>query len=256
MHHLLRLLLASCIALATLSGCTSAAGTPPSDIAGVLAGPSRSAEDKERDARDKPAEVLALAGFERGDTVADVLAGGGYYSEILAGIVGPDGQVLLVNNPGYDEYGKEGWTARLANGRLPNVKHVVGPNEALGLGENTLDGALMVMAYHDLYWVDEKKDRPKIDADQFLGQVARALKPGGVLLVVDHSAQSGTGSSRAQTLHRIDEQFAIADFREQGLELEAESPVLRNADDDRSKSVFDPSIRGKTDRFVHLYRKP
>lgn len=250
-----RLLLASCMTLATLSGCASPGGASSSDIAAVLASPSRSAEDKARDARDKPAEVLALAGFERGDTVADVLAGGGYYSEILAGIVGQEGQVLLVNNLGYDDYGKKGWTARLANDRLPNVKHVVGPNEALGLDENTLDGALIVMSYHDLYWVDEKKDRQKIDADQFLGQVARALKPGGVLLVVDHSAQSGTGSSAAQTLHRIDEQFAIADFREQGLELEAEIPVLRNADDDRSKSVFDPSIRGRTDRFVHLYRK-
>jgi predicted methyltransferase len=251
-----RLLLASCIALATLSGCASTGAAPSPDIASVLASPTRSAEDKERDARDKPAEVLALAGFERGDTVADVFAGGGYYSEILAGIVGPEGQVLLANNIGYDNFGKKGWTARLANDRLPNVKHVVGPTEAMGLGENTLDGAVMVMGYHDLYWVDEKEGWPKIDAGQFLDQVARALKPGGVLLLVDHSAQEGTGSSAAQTLHRIDEQFAIADFREHGLEFEREIAVLRNADDDRSKNVFDPSIRGKTDRFVHLYRKP
>lgn len=246
--------LASCITFAALLGCASASSALSSDIAAVLASPSRSAEDKARDVRDKPVQVLALAGFERGDTVADVLAGGGYYSEILAGIVGPDGQVLLVNTPSYDDYGKEGWTVRLANDRLPNVKHVVGPSEALGLGENTLDGALMVMAYHDLYW--QKQGRPKTDAGQFLDQVVRALKPGSVLLVVDHSAQPGTGSSAAQTLHRIDEQFAIADFGKHELEWEAETPVLRNADDDRSKSVFDPSIRGKTDRFVHLYRKP
>ena len=85
-----------------------------------------------------------------GDTVADVFAGGGYYSEILAGIVGPEGQVLLANNTGYDAFGKKGWTARLANDRLPNVKHVAGPTEAMGLGENTLDGAVIVMGYHDL----------------------------------------------------------------------------------------------------------
>jgi predicted methyltransferase len=251
-----RLLFASCIALAALSGCASTGAASSPDIAGALASPTRSAEDKERDARDKPAEVLALAGFERGDTVADVFAGGGYYSEILAGIVGSEGQVLLANNTGYDNFGKEGWTARLANDRLPNVKHVVGPTEAMGLGENTLDGAVMVMGYHDLYWVDEKEGWPKIDAGQFLDQVARALKPGGVLLVVDHSAPRGTGSSAAQTLHRIDEQFAIADFREHGLEFEREIEVLRNPGDDRSKNVFDPAIRGKTDRFVHLYRKP
>jgi predicted methyltransferase len=251
-----RLLLASCICLATLSGCASMDGASTSEIASVLANPSRSAADKERDARDKPAEVLALAKFKRGDTVADILAGGGYYSEILAGIVGADGQVLLVNNTGYDNFGKKGIAERLANGRLPNVKHLVGPSDALGMDEGVLDGAVMVMSYHDLYWVDEKMGWTKVDAGNFLGQVVRALKPGGVLLMVDHSAKQGTGSSDAQTLHRIDEQFAIADFRKHGLHWEAAIPVLRNAADDRGKNVFDPAIRGNTDRFVHLYRKP
>ena len=96
----------------------------------------------------------------------------------------------------------------------------------------------------------------KLDAGNFLDQVVRALKPGGVLLVVDHSAKQGSGSSDAQTLHRIDEQFAIADFRKHGLQWEAAIPALRNAADDRGKNVFDPAIRGSTDRFVHLYRKP
>lgn len=76
-----------------------------------------------------------------------------------------------------------------------------------------------------------------------------------MLLVVDHSAKADTGSSAAQELHRIDEQFAIADFGKHGLALDTSLPVLRNPGDDRSKNVFDPSIRGKTDRFVHLYRK-
>ena len=251
-----RLLLASCIALATLSGCAGTGGTASPDIAGALASPTRSAEDRERDALDKPAEVLALAGFERGQTVADILAGSGYYSEILSGIVGPQGKVMLVNDTRYDAFGKDGYSKRLANDRLPNVQHVAGPADALGMGESVLDGAVIVMSYHDLYWVDEKKpDQAKIDADWFLDQVARALKPGGVLLVVDHSAKAGTGNSAAQDLHRIDEQFAIADFRKHGLALERDIAVLRNPDDDRSRNVFDPAIRGKTDRFVHLYRK-
>lgn len=251
-----RLLLASCLAVATLTGCAGVSINESAGIERVLASASRSAADKERDARDKPAEVLALARFKRGDTVADILAGGGYYSEILSGIVGPTGKVLLVNNTGYDNFGQKGLAERLAGNRLPNVTHLVGPSEALGMGENVLDGAVMVMSYHDLYWVDDKQGWPKIDAGQFLDQLVRALKPGGVLLLVDHSAKAGTGSADAQTLHRIEEQFAIADFRKHGLHWEAAIPVLRNADDDRSKNVFDPAIRGRTDRFVHLYRKP
>ena len=278
MHHLL---LASCLALAIVSGCArtpdgatatadsaapdsaapasatpSAEASPAPDIAALLAAPTRSAEDKERDARDRPAEVLALGGFKAGDTVADILAGSGYYSEILSGIVGPQGQVLLVNDERYDAFGKEGYTQRLADGRLANVRHVVGPADALGMGEGVLDGAVIVMSYHDLYWVDEKKPgQQKIDADQFMAQIARALKPGAALLVVDHSAKPGTGSADAQTLHRIDEQFTTADFGKHGLVLETSSDLLRNAADDRSKNVFDPAIRGSTDRFVHLYRK-
>lgn len=248
--------LASTLALVLLPGCAGVSVSPSPAIAQVLANPARSAADRERDARDKPAEVLALARFKRGDTVADLLAGGGYYSEILSGIVGPSGKVLLVNNTGYEAFGKKALVERLANGRLPNVQHVVGPSEALGLPDAALDGAVIVMSYHDLYWVDEKEGWPKVDAGRFLDQVVRALKPGGVLLVVDHSAKAGTGSADAQTLHRIDEQFAIADFRQHGLQWEAAIPVLRNADDDRTKNVLDPAIRGKTDRFVHLYRKP
>ena len=252
----MRMLLAACFAAIALSACASAPVATSSDIERVLANPARSQADRERDARDKPAEVLALAKFKRGDTVADILAGGGYYSEILSGIVGPQGKVLLVNNPGYDGFGKKGYSERLAGNRLPNVQHIVGPSDALGMGENVLDGAVIVMSYHDLYWVDDKQGWPKVDAGQFLDQITRALKPGGVLVVVDHSAKQGTGSADAQTLHRIDEQFTIADFRRHGLEWEAAIPVLRNADDDRSKNVFDPAIRGKTDRYVHLYHKP
>lgn len=252
----MRPILVACFATLVLAACASAPVATSSDIERVLANPARSQADRERDVRDKPAQVYALAGFKEGDTVADLLGGGGYNAEILSGIVGPTGHVLLVNNPGYDAFGKKGWSERLANDRLPNVRHVVGPTDALGMGENTLDGAVIVMSYHDLYWVDDAEGWPRVDAGQFLDQVVRALKPGGVLLVVDHSAKAGTGSSDAQTLHRIDEQFAIADFRKHGLVWEASMPYLRNPDDDRSLKVFDPAIRGKTDRFVHVYRKP
>ena len=251
-----RLLLASCLAVATLSGCAGVSINESAGIERVLAAPSRSAADRERDARDKPAEVLALAKFKRGDSVADILAGGGYYSEILSGIVGPNGKVLLVNNPGYEAFGRKGLAERLAGDRLPNVTHLSGPTEALGMGEGVLDGAVIVMSYHDLYWVDEKEGWPKVDAGQFLDQVVRALKPGGVLLVVDHAALPGSGISAADSLHRIDPEAVKSDLKAAGFVLESESPLLADAADPHTASVFDPAIRGKTDQFVLVFRKP
>jgi len=222
----------------------------------AVAAKTRSDKDRERDQRDKPAEVLAFAGFKAGQRIADVFGGGGYNAELISHVVGPKGEVVIVDNPGYAKFGAKALDARLKDNRLPNVKHVVEPADDLKLGKETLDGAICVMSYHDLYWVDEKEGWSKIDAGKFLDQVAAALKPGAALVVVDHSAKEGTGSAAAQDLHRIDEAFAKKDITAHGLVFDGSLDVLRNPSDDRTKLVFDPSIRGKTDRFVHRYRKP
>lgn len=236
----------------TLSAC---AGNKD-DIAASLASPARSDADRERDARDKPQQVLEFAGFRKGMQIADVFGGGGYYSEILSGVVGKEGKVLLVNNAPYDAYVKDELTARLAGKRLPNVEYLLVPNEALGLGSNRLDGALIIMSYHDLFYDDVEGGWPAVGDKQFVDQIVTALKPGGRLLIVDHAAADGAGSSETQRLHRIDERFAITELSARGLEFVGAIPDLRNADDDRSLSAFDPAIRGKTDRFVHVYKKP
>lgn len=227
-----------------------------SDIAKALANPSRSAADIARDARDKPQQVLAFAGFKKGMLIADVYGGGGYYSEILSGVVGKKGRVLLVNNAPYDAYAKKDLSERQALNRLPNVDYLLVPNEAMGLGRNRLDGALIIMSYHDLFYDDSENGWPEVGHEQFMDQIVAALKPGGRLLIVDHAAKAGSGSQDSKTLHRIDEQFTIASLRARGLEWVGSIPDLRNADDDHSKSVFDPAVKGKTDRFVHVYRKP
>lgn len=233
----------------------STSNQPASTIASALANPARSEADRERDSRDQPEAVLTVAGFGPGMTIADIFGGGGYYSEILSGVVGPEGKVLLINNPGYDAYASKDLTPRLAEGRLPNVDYRIVPSDAMGLGDSALDGAMIVMSYHDLYVVDPENGWPAIDAGQFIEQISTALKPGGVLLIVDHSAREGSGNSDANSLHRIDEAFAKTDISSHGLELVSTSEVLRNSDDPRDKGVFDESIRGKTDRFVHVYRK-
>jgi predicted methyltransferase len=214
----------------------------------------RSDKDRERDRRDKPAEVLALAGFKPGMRIADIFGGGGYNSELLSYVVGPRGRVLLVNDPAYAAFAAEDLAVRFKDGRLPEIARLVVPNEDLNLGRETLDGALIVMSYHDLYFQDKDKF-PRIDAANFLGQIHAALKPGAVFLVVDHSAVAGSGSAPAQTLHRIDEKFAIQDIESRGFKLVKTWDGLRNSADARTALVFDPAIRGKTDRFVHLYQR-
>ena len=226
----------------------------PSLYERAVATPGRSAEDTARDARDKPAELYAFAGFKPGMRIADIFGAGGYNSELLSYVVGPSGHVLLVNDPPYAAFAAKGLAARFKDGRLPMIERLVVENTDLKLGKATLDAALIVMSYHDLYW-EEKDSFPRIDAGQFLEQIRAAVKPGGRFLIVDHAAVAGSGSAPAQTLHRIDEQFAIRDIESHGFKLEKTWDGLRNAADDRSKPVFDPAIRGHTDRFVQLYRR-
>ena len=227
----------------------------PENIAKAVAAPERSAKDRERDAIDKPAELLAFAGVKPGMKVADFFAGGGYWSELLLRAVGPTGSVTLVNNPGYYFFSRDGLKERFADGRLKDIKQRVVETGNLDLGTGQFDLIFIFMGYHDLYWIDESNGWPKIDAGLVLDQLNRALKPGGKLLVVDHAAKEGTGSSAASDLHRIDEAFAKKDITAHGFLVEKAWPGYRNSTDDHSKDVFDASIRGKTDRFTHLYRK-
>ena len=231
------------------------AAETPDYIAKAVAAPERSAKDRERDAHDKPADLLAFAGVKPGMKIADFFGGGGYWSELLARAVGPTGSVTLVNNPGYFYFSKDGLKERFADGRLKDVRQRVVETGDLDLGSAQFDLIVLFMGYHDLYWIDESNGWPKIDAGRVLDQLNSALKPGGKLLVVDHAAKEGTGSSAAQDLHRIEEAFARKDIASHGFLLEEAWPGYRNSTDDHSKEVFDASIRGKTDRFTHLYRK-
>ncbi len=215
----------------------------------------RSEADRERDARDRPAELMAFAGIAPGMAIADVFGGGGYWSELLAQAVGPGGQVTLVNNPPYQNFARDELKVRFADGRMAAITRRTVESCDLKLGREAYDLILIVMSYHDLYYVDEEGGWPAIDAGAFLGQLHAALKPGGALLIIDHAAAAGSGSSAAQDLHRIEEAFARRDIESHGFRLEKTWDGYRNPDDDRSKLVFDPAVRGKTDRFTHLYRR-
>src|ERR1700686_2201824 len=217
--------------------------------------PGRSAADLKRDSLDHPAEILRLAGIKPGMRVADVLAGDGYYSELASYVVGPKGKIFMINNAAFDHWSEGPLQARLESGRLGNVEHVTLDLNQMNLAPASLDAVLLIKVYHDLYWVDAEGVWPKIDTSGVLDQLARALKPGGVLLLVDHSAKTGSGNTVASTLHRIEESYAIKDFESHGFKVVAKNDLLRTPDDARDQVSYKGPMLGKTDRFVLVFRK-
>jgi len=221
----------------------------------VLENPIRTDEARERDPRSKPQVILSLLNIERGQRVIDVFGGAGYYADMMAGIVGEDGQVILHNNTPYHKFVGDRVTARYVDNQIPGIEYLMSEVDDLKLEPNSLDAALMVMSYHDLYYFSPQRGWANTDVPLFFSQLRAALKPGGRLVIIDHSAEAGTGSDSAQELHRIDEAFAIQDVEGNGFGLITTNDALRNPTDNRSKIVFDPEFRGKTDRFILLFEK-
>ena len=211
----------------------------------------RSEADLQRDATSKPFEVLEFFGVEPGMTVLDFLAGGGYYSEVLSQLVGEEGKVYLHNNAAYMGF-VQGLDERVADGRLANVELYQKEVEEVDIEPNSVDLALAVMTYHDVYFVS---DGWTVTADPTFEMLRRVIKPGGVLAIIDHHAEPGSGNSRAGDIHRIDAEFAKADIESRGFKLVAESDLLENPDDDLTKSVFDPAVRRKTSRFIYKFER-
>ncbi len=230
-------------------------GEQPDAIDTALNLSARTDADRQRDQGSKPAEVLGLLDLMPGQTVMDIFAGGGYYSEIMANIVGAEGKVLLHNNQAYRDFIKDELSERKQRLALPQLEYYDREVDDFGLSDNSLDAAMIIMSYHDLYYADPENGWAAIDSQDFLGQVGNALKPGGRFLIVDHAAAAGSGKTHAQTLHRIEESFAVQDIENNGFKLIGSSDALRNSEDDKTIIVFDDAIRGKTDRFILLFEK-
>ena len=242
------------VMLLTAIGCAS---VPSRDekIAEAIANPTRTEAHRERDARSKPEIVLGLLDLKPGQNAADIFGGGGYYAELMAVMVGPTGSVILHNNTPYSKFVEKQNKARYIDNTVPGITLLKSEVDDLKLTPDSLDAVLMVMSYHDLYFFAPERGWNETDVPLFVRQVHEALKPGGKLLIVDHAAAVGSGNTAPQDIHRIDEEYAKQDITSQGFRLVATSDALRNPDDDRTKMVFDKSIRGQTDRFVLLFEK-
>ena len=230
------------------------AGEVSKELRALVEASDREDADRKLDAGRKPAELLAFAGVKPGMRVAEIAAGGGYTTELLARAVGPKGAVFGQNTPWMlEKFADKPWAARLAKPINANVVKVTRELEdPLPPEAKDLDAVLDVLFYHDTFWL--KVDRAKMNAAIF-----RALKPGGVYVVVDHSAKKGAGANEVQTLHRIEESVVREEIEKAGFKLAASGEFLRSPSDARDWNASPGSAgdkRGTSDRFVLRFVKP
>jgi predicted methyltransferase len=234
---------------------TQAAGGVPQPIAAAVADPARPEADTKRDADRKPAESVAFAGLKPGDHVADLLPGRGYFTRIFSAVVGPKGHVYAIAPPRRPNAAADSpdpaaaVQAIAADPHYGNVSVSVVRIADFALSE-PVDMIWTSQNYHDFHNV------PNLDVAAFDKAVFNALKPGGVFIVLDHTAEAGSGFRDTSTFHRIDPEAVKKEVLSAGFKFEGQSDILHNPNDPHSVAVFDPSIRGKTDQFILKFRKP
>jgi predicted methyltransferase len=220
----------------------------------VVTAADRSPEDRALDAGRKPVELLAFLGVQPGWRIADLGAGGGYTTELLQRAVGSKGVVYGQNSRKLLEmFLEKPWSTRLAK---PVMKGVVRLDrdfdDPFPDGLRALDAVTMVLFYHDTVWLE-------VNRAAMNKAVFAALKPGGVFVIVDHSARPGDGIDVASTFHRIEENVVKSEVQAAGFVLDGQADFLRNKDDTRDWNDSPRAAgerRGTSDRFVLRFRKP
>jgi predicted methyltransferase len=226
---------------------------PPAYVTSAVASSDRPAADSKRDALRKPAALIAFAGIRPGDRIADLIPGGGYFTRIFSKVVGPKGHVYAVVPTEFLKLApksSDNAVAIAAESAFSNVTALTAPIATLSTPE-PLDFAWTSDNYHDIYGFVGPDAAAALDASVF-----KALKPGGVFIVIDHAARPGTSATSPTTLHRIDPATVKAQALAAGFKLEAVSSILHNSADKHDVVVFSPTLRGHTDQFVFKFRKP
>lgn len=220
------------------------------DVAESIANAKRPPADIARDAGRKPAAVLEFLGLQPGMVTLDLIAAGGYYTEVLSHATGPKGKVLAQNPPRIlqfrDGANEKAISQRLVDGRLPNVQRVNSDVDNIGIAPGSVDLAITALNFHDVY-----NGGGEAQALGLLSVVYGVLKPGGVFGIIDHAGDAGADNA---SLHSMREEEARAVIAKSKFRISDSSQLLRNPDDDHSKGVF--SMRGATDRFLLKLVKP
>ena len=226
-------------------------GALPAYISAAIADTSRPSEDSARDADRKPGPTLAFAGVKPGMKVLELAPGKGYFTRLLSATVGATGKVYAITGPPKPGAPPPAVQAIAADAHYSNVTAIVKPTtaEPLVLPEK-VDLVWTSQNYHDFHNLTD------VGIDAINKRVFDALKPGGTYLVLDHSAQDGSGARDTNTLHRIDEDTVKKEVEAAGFKFVGESNILRNKADPRTAKVFDPSIQGHTDQFILKFSKP
>jgi predicted methyltransferase len=236
------------IIVGSLGTPNAAAQTGAPDYAAIVAAPDRSDGDRQTDKRRDPVKLLAFTGARPGMKVLDMGAGGGYSTELMARAVAPNGVVYGQNAPDLGGRAKETFEARVKTPAMKNAVVLARKfDDPLPADVRDLDLITFFFYYHDTSYMDV--DRAAMNHKLFAG-----LKPGGMLVIADHSAKPGDGISVAKIVHRIEESMLRGEIEAAGFKLVAEGDFLRHPEDTRDFNVNRPT--GPVDEFVLKFQKP
>ncbi len=229
-----------------------AAKVNPADWVAI---PDRDPAFAKLDTDRRPTEVLSFLGIKKGDKVLDYNAGAGYYTQIMARAVGPKGVVTAWNATQFvsNEKAKAKWAVMTQQN--PNIRHLMQPFDGYSSAPKSYTFALFHLVYHDLYWQSAQFGVPKTNPDLVLKNLHASMKSGGIVGVIDHVGLAGDTRAIVDKTHRIDPETVKADFARAGFKFIGSSDVLKMRGDDHTRNVFEPGLRGKTDRFVLKFKK-
>ena len=227
----------------------AAEGTKAPDFEAIVAAPDRSDTDRKVDERRHPVQMLTFTGVQPGMKVLDMEASAGYSTELLARSVGPDGMVYAQDSAAVlERFVKDKFDIRAQKPAMKNVVHVVRNfDDPIPPDVSNLDLITFFFAYHDITYMEV--NRAEMNRKMFA-----ALKPGGFLIISDHSAKPGDGTNVSKTLHRIEESTLRQEIEAAGFKLAGEADFLRHPEDPRDVPVFKSQV--PNDEFVLKYQKP